>query len=670
MPRLKLKAFSDSLFALLKKFSSASGSSFAFFVFTLILTLAYRVQLTIQVYLSPVRPYDFDPGGHPLWFFFRYLPYDFSFVLSCFLVFWLLTGLRVFMNPGKGYRLVKIAGFVWLHLVLAGLLFVHASHLQLLFAAQTGLSLSSMMEVFSEVSLTESAKFVNLEEVTSLLFSVALFWLVFLSTHKVKLRIAKISLLAVIFFCLISSFSPKDKNKPVPAEIRLNPVLFLISDIVDHARYTLFSKTRNANATGEGELGILQFRNTGAVRIQGNSSPSAPNTRPWNVIFFIMESVGARYAFNTDHGRSMPMPFLHRLSKEGWHLKKHYATSNFSTKAVFSILSGLYDFFERKPLGVRPEVQVPSIHTFLSGSHDSFLVTPSSLSWYFPAAFVKNSGLIELHSYETLDFKIKEEFHSLGHYIARDEVQAVDRFIQRLDKAREPFLGIYVSFAAHFPYFDYGPDYRIREEDGRLISRYENNLNLLDRMIKRIYDHLQSRGQLNRTLFVIVGDHGQAFGQHHPDNYMHYRYSYNENLETPAILYQPGLFRPKAIGFSTSHVDLLPTVLDALGIPYDASVLDGRSLFHHSPGKRTIFFYGYEGSISSIDANQIKVQYSLKKNTCSAFDLKLDPDEKNPLDCNAYPLRLEDLRRYTFNHDSSLVQYNEFMAQKKEHQGQ
>jgi hypothetical protein len=54
-----------------------------------------------------------------------------------------------------------------------------------------------------------------------------------------------------------------------------------------------------------------------------------------------------------------------------------------------------------------------------------------------------------------LNLKTKEEYHSLGHYIGRDEVQTVDFFIQRLDRAREPFLGIYYSFAAHLPYFDY-----------------------------------------------------------------------------------------------------------------------------------------------------------------------------------------------------------------------
>jgi arylsulfatase A-like enzyme len=216
-------------------------------------------------------------------------------------------------------------------------------------------------------------------------------------------------------------------------------------------------------------------------------------------------------------------------------------------------------------------------------------------------------------------------------------------------------MGIYISFAAHFPYFDYGEDYRIRKDDGRLINRYYNNLSLLDHMIKRIYKHLKEQGLLDRTILVIMGDHGQAFGQHHPNNFMHYRYSYNENLETPAILYQPALFNPKTFGFPTSHVDILPTLLDAMRIPYPPAVFDGESLFKHKWRQNPIFFYGYEESVSALDTHLVKVQYSLKKNDCRVFDLKVDPDEKNPLDCSLYPLQLETLHKFVSDHDLNLL---------------
>jgi len=183
-------------------------------------------------------------------------------------------------------------------------------------------------------------------------------------------------------------------------------------------------------------------------------------------------------------------------------------------------------------------------------------------------------------------------------------------------------------------------------------------------MIKRIYDHLLERGLLERTILVIMGDHGQAFGQHHPNNFMHYRYSYNENLETPAVLYQPALFKPKTFEFPTSHVDLLPTLFDAMRVSYSPMVFDGESLFKNSSKRKPIFFYGLEESISSLDSQLIKVQYSLKKKRCWAFDLKLDPDEKNPLDCSLYPLQVEALHKFVSDHDSNLLRYNATVREK------
>ena len=339
-------------------------------------------------------------------------------------------------------------------------------------------------------------------------------------------------------------------------------------------------------------------------------------------------------------------------------LKRHFSTSNISTKAIFSILSGLYDLFTKEAFGLRPDICIPSLLTFLGKNYERFLVTPSPIQWYFPLEFMKKSGLKEIYSFENLKFPVKEEHNPLGRYIGRDEIETFNLFLERVGKSKEPFLGIYLSFTAHFPYFDYGPKYQIIENDGRLISRYYNNLNLLDDLIKNLYIYLNNNGLLERTIILIVGDHGQAFGQHQKDNYMHHRYSYNENMETPVIIYQPRLFKPKIFSFPTSHVDILPTILDVLEIPYNPDSLNGDSLLNSSTDKRYIFFYGQEGIASCVDPNLIKIQYSFKNKRCWVFDLKNDPEEKNPLDCSSFKYQYELLYNFISNHNSKLIQYN------------
>ncbi len=666
MVKIEVKALLRKCSDLVTNIFSSSKSSFALFICLLAIVFVYRIQLTIGLFTNTVRPFDFNPAQHPVWFTLAYLPYDLALVFVCFVLSWLVSRMAYFIKQGKTFPILRISGLVFSHIVLMIVLLVHGVHGRLLFDVQTGFDTAVIKETFSGISLVETLKLVEIRDYLFLLLPFGLFWLVLLLPVGLRAWMARVSIVLVIFLLSLSLLVANHKTQNVPDEIRLNPALFLLSDLAENVFVTQSAKDPNINVIKGDRSGIPLSRSMENHPLEPEKFLPAKSNQPWNLVFFIMESVGTRYVFDTGNGSPMPMPFLYEISKEAWFLKRHYTTSNVSTKAVFSIFSGLYDFFNRGTFGTRPDAEVPAIHNWLGEGYDSFLVTPSSISWYFPTKFVKNSGLREIHSYENLKFKIKEEFHSLGHYIARDEIQTVDFFIRRLSQAREPFLGIYISFAAHFPYFDYGEDYRIRKDDGRLISRYYNNLNLLDHMIKRIYKHLQDQCLLERTILVIVGDHGQAFGQHHPNNFMHYRYSYNENLETPAVLYQPALFKPKVVGFPTSHVDLLPTLLDAMRIPYSSGVFDGDSLFSHKLMRKSIFFYGYEESISSLDTHLIKVQYSLKKNNWWAFDLKQDPEEKHPLTCSPYPLQMEALRRFVGDHDAWLLNYNASLKEKKE----
>jgi hypothetical protein len=665
MVNIKIKALLRKSSSLFIGIVSSSQSSFALFICLLVMVLVYRIQLTIGLFNNPVRPFDFNPTQHPVWFTLGHLAYDFALIMVCFLLFWLLSRLFHLIHPTQSSSVLKISGMIFLHMVLFIILLVHGVHGRLLFDVQTGLDTSAIQEAFSGISFIETLKLIEIKDYLFLLLPFGLFWLVLLSGLGIRIWMARVSIVSVIFISSLSIFSASCQTENVPSEIRLNPALFLLTDLAENAFFKHSVEDQNKNVVGGNRSGYRPPQTMESHLLKPRKFLPAKSPHPWNIIFFVMESVGTRYIFDTRYGNPIPMPFLHQISKEGWFLKRHYTTSNVSTKAIFSLLSGFYDFFKHENFGTRPDAGIPAIYNWLGENYDCFLVTPSSISWYFPTNFIKNSKLSEIHSYENLRFKIKEEFHSLGHYIARDEIQTMDFFLQRLNKAKEPFLGIYISFAAHFPYFDYGEDYRMMEDDGRLISRYYNNLNLLDHMMKRIVDHLKEQRLLERTILVIVGDHGQAFGQHHPNNFMHYRYSYNENLETPAILYQPALFRPKVIEFPTSHVDILPTLLDAMRIPYPPMVFDGESLFNYKLKRKSIFFYGYEESISSLDNRLIKVQYSLKKNRCWAFDLKLDPDEKNPLDCSSYPLQWENLQRFTSEHDLSLLKYNASLREKE-----
>lgn len=630
---------------------------FAFWLCVFIIIIAYRIQLAVGLYKSPIRPFDFYPNSSPLRFIVTYLIYDFLLLFFCISITYLISKIKNLLYKDDS-KFLNISGAVFLSIIIILILLIHGAHIRLLFNAQIGFDYSILVETFLNVPFKEIIRLFNINDYLYLLIPISIFWIIGLSPITIRRWLLKISLPFLILLFSISLLYFYNEKEKAPNEIRSNPAIFISSDIVKQEILNLKNKDRKIIfIKEEGE----KF-NTRGFHFKGNSKQikilPPKLDHPWNIIIFIMESVGSRYMFDTSLGNPIAMPFLKRLSKESWYLKRHFTTSNISTKAIFSILSGRYDLFKKEAFGVRIDARIPSIYNFLDKNYESFIVTPSPIRWYFPTEFVKNSGFNEIYHFDNLPFKIREELHTFGRYIGRDEIETVKFFIKRIEKAKEPFLAIYLSFSAHLPYFDYGPEYRILENDGRLISRYYNNLFLLDNMIRNIFEHLERSGLLEKTILVIVGDHGQAFGQHQKDNYMHHRYSYNENLETPAIIYQPKIFNPKSFEYPTSHVDILPTILDAIGAKFDPSLLDGESLFNVPLNRKFIFFYGQEGTISCLDTNLVKLQYSLKNNRCWVFDLKSDPEEKNPMDCSLFNDQLETLKYFVDHHNSSLLEYN------------
>jgi choline-sulfatase len=103
---------------------------------------------------------------------------------------------------------------------------------------------------------------------------------------------------------------------------------------------------------------------------------------------------------------------------------------------------------------------------------------------------------------------------------------------------------------------------------------YQGAIAYMDSQIERLLDALRAKGDLNSTVVLIVGDHGESLGDHGERE--HGIFLYESALHVPAILRVPGVAARRVPDLS-SVVDVFPTMLDVLGIPGVAGG-DGRSL--------------------------------------------------------------------------------------------
>jgi len=130
----------------------------------------------------------------------------------------------------------------------------------------------------------------------------------------------------------------------------------------------------------------------------------------------------------------------------------------------------------------------------------------------------------------------------------------------REDKNKKFFAWVHF-FDPHMPYTPPEPFKTLFQQ-----NPYDGEIAFMDVYIGKIMALLEEKQVLANTLTVIVGDHGEAFGEH--GEFGHMMFCYEENLRVPLVFYAPGrLPENKSIADRANLVDVMPTILDFLAIP-------------------------------------------------------------------------------------------------------
>jgi len=140
---------------------------------------------------------------------------------------------------------------------------------------------------------------------------------------------------------------------------------------------------------------------------------------------------------------------------------------------------------------------------------------------------------------------------------------------------------------------------------------------------------LRARGLESNTVWVIYGDHGEAFHQHQ-GNYGHTFFLYDENIHVPFLIAAPGLMRKQErVRKVVSLVDAAPTILDLMGIPSPVSY-QGRTMLDGTP-RMALFFADYSLGFLGLRDGPWKFIYEINSGRTSLFDLDRDPREASDI---------------------------------------
>ncbi|MGH9844721.1 MAG: sulfatase [Blastocatellia bacterium] len=348
----------------------------------------------------------------------------------------------------------------------------------------------------------------------------------------------------------------------------------------------------------------------------------------------LLESAGAQYL--RPYGAAAdPMPNLTGLASQAILFENAYAVYPESIKALFSVLCAQYPAIDTETEDYA-KIGAPSVAAVLAAAgYETALFHSGRFMYLGMDSIVANRG-----------YRVLEDAGAIsGHHESSfgvDEPSTVRRILSWVDSlpGSQRFFLTYLPIAGHHPYDTPEPGPFPERED---FDRYLNALHYADASLGELVRGLRARGLAENTLFVIFGDHGQAFGQHE-GNHGHSLFLYEENIHVPYLVIAPGLVREQVrVARATSLIDTTPTILDLLGLPL-AESYQGRTMLEGN-NHMALFYTDYSLSFLGLRDGCWKYIYELESGRSKLFDPCQDAREQSDA-AHRYPERVAAYRAH------------------------
>ena len=310
----------------------------------------------------------------------------------------------------------------------------------------------------------------------------------------------------------------------------------------------------------------------------------------YNVIIVNIDSLRADHLGCYGYLRNTS-PFMDRLAAEGVVFEQALSNSSFTRESVATLLTG------RLPTsggslgwGAAPSSAQPTLgRLFLSAGYRTgfFSNTVMLAGPRFTQGFEEVQHLPERWGMSGMGFDLSAR---ASEFLERHADEKFLLYLHYLDPhgPYEPPEANYLALAPSI-YPDplhvysglresltglltegFGPG-DVRFDD--LVTRYDAEILDTDQAIEALFSTLERLDLHQRTLIVITADHGEEFLEH---QFLEHAWTlYQESLHIPLILWAPGKLAPRRVTALASGVDLLPTLLELVGISHDGLQLDG-----------------------------------------------------------------------------------------------
>jgi len=379
-----------------------------------------------------------------------------------------------------------------------------------------------------------------------------------------------------------------------------------------------------------------------------------PRPEPTNVVIVMVDTLRADHMSVYGYERETT-PFVSTFAAQGFVFDHARSQASCTFPSVNSLLTSrnpaIFTRQDANQLGI-PE-EYPSIAEILKkNGYHTIAVSASPIVRATPSDFNPNGGFdrgfdafvedplqaaggrVNRAIFDQLD-SVEEPFFLYAHYMdPHGPYRPPERYRKRFagEYDGHPFIqrGDPIPIAKML--YRNGPHYEITDRDVQhLVDLYDDEIRFFDGVFRRLIDDLKNRELLDRTLVVFSSDHGEEFLEH--GHIKHCRGVWDTVTRVPLIFRFPGIAGGVRVDGAVQNLDVVPTILDYLGIDADGADLEGVSLLPILEKKEssTNFAFSEQREYRSADDGRFHLILNGEDGTATLFDLCLDPGEQSDI---------------------------------------
>ena len=290
----------------------------------------------------------------------------------------------------------------------------------------------------------------------------------------------------------------------------------------------------------------------------GCTHQPAPQPRELSVLFVTLDTTRADHlgCYATGKSSVAKTPRLDALAAVGLRFAQATAQVPLTLPSHACIFTGTY-----------PEVhQLRDMVGFVLDPKHLTLARMAQKAGYLTAAFVGSAAVDHKfglqQGFDTYDDEMPSRTRE-GEilYPERQAAVTTDRALQWLEKHGGQKFFLWVHY--YDPHDPYDPPEPYKSDYAS--DLYSGEIAYTDEQFGRLLDFLDQSKIRERTLVIVVGDHGEGLNDHGEST--HGIFLYEETMRIPFILAGPHVPSGRVIQAQVRSIDLLPTVAEFLNLP-------------------------------------------------------------------------------------------------------